>query len=99
MHFEGRKAALQSVVGLLGLGAGEHATIELVATGRDAAKALERVAHELLREAHGEAEETPARIVSPAPAAAGIARAARAEHARGRVRGARHRGRHARALG
>lgn len=75
VHFEGRKAALQSVVGLLGLGAGEHATIELVATGRDAAKALERVAHELLREAHGEAEEKPARIVSPAPAAAGIARA------------------------
>ncbi|KVN08763.1 MULTISPECIES: phosphoenolpyruvate--protein phosphotransferase [unclassified Burkholderia] len=67
VHFEGRKAALQSVVGLLGLGAGEHATIELVATGRDAAKAVELVAHELLREAHGEAEEKPARVVSPAP--------------------------------
>ncbi len=67
VHFDGRKAALQSVVGLLGLGAGEHATIELVATGRDAAKAVELVAHELLREAHGEAEEKPARVVSPAP--------------------------------
>ncbi|KVE38904.1 phosphoenolpyruvate--protein phosphotransferase [Burkholderia sp. BDU5] len=75
VHFEGRKAALQSVVGLLGLGAGEHAAIELVATGRDAAQAIELVAHELLREAHGEAEEKPARIVSPAPvvAAAGLA--------------------------
>ncbi|KST75508.1 phosphoenolpyruvate--protein phosphotransferase [Burkholderia humptydooensis] len=71
VHFDGRKAALQSVVGLLGLGAGEHATIELVATGRDAAKAVELVAHELLREAHGEAEEKPARVVSPAPVIAG----------------------------
>ncbi|WP_102822944.1 phosphoenolpyruvate--protein phosphotransferase, partial [Burkholderia thailandensis] len=75
VHFGGRKAALQSVVGLLGLGAGEHATIEIVATGRDAAKAVELVAHELLREAHGEAEEKPARVVSPAPVAAAVGRA------------------------
>ncbi|KVE26951.1 PTS glucose transporter subunit IIA [Burkholderia singularis] len=78
VHFDGRRAALQSVVGLLGLGAGENATIELVGTGRDAARAVELVAHELLREAHGEAEEKPARAASPAPAAAPVFAAARA---------------------
>ncbi|TOZ93889.1 PTS glucose transporter subunit IIA, partial [Burkholderia pseudomallei] len=41
VHFEGRKAALQSVVGLLGLGAGAHATIEPVAAGRQGAKGRE----------------------------------------------------------
>ncbi|WP_042299407.1 phosphoenolpyruvate--protein phosphotransferase [Paraburkholderia kururiensis] len=67
VHFGARKAPVESVVGLLALGAGEGATVELVATGRDAAKAVEAVANELLREAHGEVEETRARDASPAP--------------------------------
>nr|WP_323123003.1 phosphoenolpyruvate--protein phosphotransferase [Burkholderia alba] len=69
VHFEGRKAAIESVVGLLGLGAGEHATIELVGTGSQAAQAVDAIAHELLREAHGEVEEKPARAAPPAPRA------------------------------
>ncbi|WQD81100.1 phosphoenolpyruvate--protein phosphotransferase [Paraburkholderia kururiensis] len=67
VHFGARKAPIESVVGLLALGAGEGATVELVATGRDAAKAVEAAANELLREAHGEVEETRARDTSPAP--------------------------------
>ena len=67
VHFGGRKAPIESVVGLLGLCAGEHATIELVGRGVQAQQAVDAVARELLREAHGEAEETPARTMSPAP--------------------------------
>lgn len=67
VHFGARKAPIESVVGLLALGAGEGVTVELVATGRDAAKAVEAAANELLREAHGEVEETRARDTSPAP--------------------------------
>ncbi len=67
MRFEGRKAPIESVVGLLGLGAGEGATIEILGVGPQAAAAVEAVAHELLREAHGEVEEKPARQISPAP--------------------------------
>lgn len=67
VRFDGRKAPVESVVGLLGLGAGEGATIELLGIGREASKAIEAVAAELLREAHGEVEETPARAMSPAP--------------------------------
>ncbi|WP_415914577.1 phosphoenolpyruvate--protein phosphotransferase [Paraburkholderia sp. J41] len=71
-----RKAAIESVVGLLGLGAGEGATIELVGIGREAERAVNAVANELLREAAGEAHEAPARTQSPAPASASAASAA-----------------------
>ncbi|KVN36068.1 PTS glucose transporter subunit IIA [Burkholderia pyrrocinia] len=67
VYFDGRKAPIESVVGLLGLGAGELATIELVGRGAHAQQAVDAVAHELLREAHGEVEEKPARTLSPAP--------------------------------
>jgi len=56
VRYEGRKAPIESVVGLLGLGAGEGATVEILGVGAQAAAAVEAVAHELLREAHGEAE-------------------------------------------
>ncbi len=75
VRFGERKAAIESVVGLLALGAGEGATIELVGMGREAQKAVDAVANELLREAPGEAGEVhaaPARAVSPAPAAAPV---------------------------
>ncbi|CAB3784516.1 hypothetical protein LMG28688_01885 [Paraburkholderia caffeinitolerans] len=64
-----RKAAIESVVGLLGLGAGEGTTIELVGMGREAQKAVDAVANELLRDAPGEGGEAPARKLSPAPVA------------------------------
>ena len=70
VRFNGRKSPIESVVGLLGLGAGEGATIELLGVGAQAAAAVEAVATELLREAHGEVEEKPARTQSPAPIAA-----------------------------
>ncbi|WP_250451431.1 phosphoenolpyruvate--protein phosphotransferase [Caballeronia sp. ATUFL_M2_KS44] len=73
VRYEGRKAAVESVVGLLGLGAGEGATIELVGMGVEAQEAVDAVATELLRAAQGEVEETPARVKSPAPVA--VARA------------------------
>jgi multiphosphoryl transfer protein len=66
VQFEGRRAAIESVVGLLGLGAGEHATVELVGHGPQAERAVDAVAAELLREAHGEVEEKPVRSVAPA---------------------------------
>ncbi len=68
VRFGERKSAIESVVGLLALGAGEGATIELVGIGSDAQRAVDAVANELLREAPGEAGETPARQISPAPA-------------------------------
>ena len=73
VRYDGRKAPVESVVGLLGLGASEGATVELLGVGRQADAAVEAVARELLREAHGEVEEKPARQSSPAPlvAAAG----------------------------
>ncbi|WP_241303956.1 phosphoenolpyruvate--protein phosphotransferase [Burkholderia cenocepacia] len=67
--FDGRKASIASVVGLLGLGAGEGATVELVGRGAHAQQAVDAVERELLREAHGEVEEKPARLKSPAPQA------------------------------
>jgi phosphocarrier protein FPr len=73
VRFNGRKAPVESVVGLLGLGAGEGATVEILGIGGEAAAAVEAVANELLREAHGENEERPARQMSPAPQAAGVA--------------------------
>lgn len=68
VHHEGRHSNVESVVGLLGLGAGEGASVEVSGTGPDAAQAVDAVARELLREVHGELEETPARVMSPAPA-------------------------------
>ncbi|MGH8780811.1 phosphoenolpyruvate--protein phosphotransferase [Paraburkholderia sp.] len=67
VRYDGRKAPLESVVGLLGLGAGEGATIEILGVGAQAQAAVDAVAQELLRDAHGEVEETPARLRSPAP--------------------------------
>jgi multiphosphoryl transfer protein len=69
VRFNGRKAPIESVVGLLALGAGEGSTVELLGVGAQAAAAVEAVAAELLREAHGEVEEKPARSQSPAPIA------------------------------
>ncbi|WP_277189420.1 phosphoenolpyruvate--protein phosphotransferase [Caballeronia sp. BR00000012568055] len=69
VRYEGKKAPVESVVGLLGLGAGDGATIELVGIGAQAQQAVEAVANELLRAAHGEVEESPARAKSPAPVA------------------------------
>ena len=69
VRYEGRKAAIESVVGLLGLGAGEGATIELLGVGPQAKAAVDAIARELTREAHGEVEEKPARQSSPAPQA------------------------------
>ncbi|MEI6002995.1 phosphoenolpyruvate--protein phosphotransferase [Paraburkholderia bengalensis] len=69
VRFEGKKAAIESVVGLLGLGAGQGATVEVVGIGAQASAAVEAVVRELTREAHGEAEEKPARQISPAPIA------------------------------
>ncbi|MFC0398170.1 phosphoenolpyruvate--protein phosphotransferase [Paraburkholderia rhizosphaerae] len=73
VRYAGRKAPVESVVGLLGLGAGEGTTVEIVGLGAQAAAAVEAVANELTREAHGENEEKPARQSSPAPQAAGSA--------------------------
>ncbi|ACC69488.1 phosphoenolpyruvate--protein phosphotransferase [Paraburkholderia phymatum] len=67
VRFEGKKAAIESVVGLLGLGAGQGASVEIVGIGAQAHAAVEAVVRELTREAHGEAEEKPARQMSPAP--------------------------------
>jgi phosphocarrier protein FPr len=67
VRFGERKSAIESVVGLLGLGAGEGATIELVGIGKEAQRAVDAVANELLREAPGEGGEAPARQLSPAP--------------------------------
>jgi phosphocarrier protein FPr len=69
VRYEGRKAAIESVVGLLGLGAGEGASIELLGVGPQAKAAVDAIARELTREAHGEVEEKPARQSSPAPQA------------------------------
>ncbi|WP_208866232.1 phosphoenolpyruvate--protein phosphotransferase [Paraburkholderia lacunae] len=67
VRYEGRKAPIESVVGLLGLGAGEGSTVELLGVGPQAAEAVEAIARELTREAQGEVEEKPARQSSPAP--------------------------------
>jgi phosphocarrier protein FPr len=80
VRFGERKSAIESVVGLLALGAGEGATIELVGIGLEAQRAVDAVANELLREAPGEGGEAPARQQSPAPvmqeAAAAVASSA-----------------------
>jgi phosphocarrier protein FPr len=74
-----RSASIESVVGLMGLGAGEGAAVEVRAVGPDAAAAVDAVVRELLREVHGELEETPARVASPAPRAAAIVAGAPAD--------------------
>ncbi|WP_233828081.1 phosphoenolpyruvate--protein phosphotransferase [Paraburkholderia sp. ZP32-5] len=72
VRYEGRKAAIESVVGLLGLGAGEGATVELLGVGPQAQAAVDAIAHELTREAHGEVEQKPARSTT-APAMPAVA--------------------------
>jgi phosphoenolpyruvate-protein phosphotransferase len=67
VRYDGRKAPVESVVGLLGLGAGEGATVEILGVGEEAAAAVAAVARELTRDAPGETEEAPARYGSPAP--------------------------------
>ncbi|MEW9584148.1 phosphoenolpyruvate--protein phosphotransferase [Paraburkholderia sp. DGU8] len=69
VRYDGRKAAIESVVGLLALGAGEGASVELLGVGPQAKDAVDAVARELTREARGEVEEKPARQSSPAPQA------------------------------
>ncbi|MDR5819081.1 phosphoenolpyruvate--protein phosphotransferase [Caballeronia sp. LZ043] len=69
VRYEGKKAPVESVVGLLSLGAGEGVTVELVGIGAQAQQAVDAVAAELLREAHGEVEESRAQTRSPAPVA------------------------------
>jgi phosphocarrier protein FPr len=64
VRYEGRKAAIESVVGLLGLGAGEGATVDLLGVGPQAQAAVDAIADELTREAHGEVEQKPARQVA-----------------------------------
>jgi phosphocarrier protein FPr len=73
VRFNERKAAVESVVGMLGLGAGQGATVEILGMGSQAAEAVESVARELLRDAHGETEEKPARQLAPAPQAVAVA--------------------------
>ncbi|HEX3379165.1 MAG TPA: phosphoenolpyruvate--protein phosphotransferase [Paraburkholderia sp.] len=68
VRYDGRKAPIESVVGLLGLGAGEGASLELLGVGPQAQAAIDAIAHELTREVHGEVEQRPARP-APAPAA------------------------------
>jgi multiphosphoryl transfer protein len=67
VRHEARHANVESVVALMGLGAGEGATVEVNGVGPDALKAVDAVVRELLREVHGELEEKPARFASPAP--------------------------------
>jgi phosphocarrier protein FPr len=54
VRFGARRASLDSVVALLGLGAGEQAVVELLATGPQAALALDAAAHALTHGIDGE---------------------------------------------
>ncbi len=74
LHFNGRHAPLNSIVSLLGLGAGEGARVTVVAVGHDAEAALAAVVAELEHEAPSERED-PARAVMP-PALASHAKGA-----------------------
>ncbi|GAB2904942.1 phosphoenolpyruvate--protein phosphotransferase [Paraburkholderia jirisanensis] len=73
VRFNGRKAAVESVVGMLGLGAAQGATVEILGMGSQAAEAVESVARELLRDVHGESEDKPARPLASAPQAVAAA--------------------------
>jgi multiphosphoryl transfer protein len=64
VRYDGRKAPIESVVGLLGLGAGEGASVELLGVGPQAQAAVDAIADELTREAHGEAEQKPVRAAT-----------------------------------
>ncbi|MCC8404256.1 phosphoenolpyruvate--protein phosphotransferase [Paraburkholderia sp. MMS20-SJTN17] len=68
VRYDGRKAPIESVVGLLGLGAGEGASVELLGVGPQAQAAVDAIADELTREAHGEVEQKPARSATTPPA-------------------------------
>ncbi|HEY2021254.1 phosphoenolpyruvate--protein phosphotransferase [Paraburkholderia sp.] len=72
VRYEGRQAAIESVVGLLALGAGQGATVELLGVGPQAQAAVDAIAHELTRDAHGEVEQKPARQVA-APSTPAVA--------------------------
>ncbi|WP_429357158.1 phosphoenolpyruvate--protein phosphotransferase [Paraburkholderia sp. 32] len=79
VRYDGRKAPIESVVGLLGLGAGEGASVELLGVGPHAQAAVDAIADELTREAHGEVEpkrEQKAARPAAAPAAVVAAHAA-----------------------
>ncbi|CAB3788528.1 phosphoenolpyruvate--protein phosphotransferase [Pararobbsia alpina] len=67
LHYGGRHAPLNSIVSLLGLGAGEGARVTVIATGHDAEAALAAVVAELEHEAQSEREELPAGAISPPP--------------------------------
>ncbi len=71
LHFDGRHAPLNSIVSLLGLGAGEGARVTVVATGHDAEAAVAAVVAELEHEAQSEREEQPASAITPPPRANG----------------------------
>lgn len=71
LHYGGRQASLESLVALLALAADQGATVELVASGRDAAAALEAVARELRRTDAGEAHAVFPVGAAPAPTAPG----------------------------
>jgi len=67
VHYDGRRSAIGSVVGLLSLGAGEGASVEVVAQGDDGRAALDAVVLELERAAPGEIETAaPPHAVQPA---------------------------------
>ncbi|AQV92634.1 phosphoenolpyruvate--protein phosphotransferase [Cupriavidus necator] len=65
LHYGGRQASLASLVALLGLAAGEGATVELVASGRDAGAALDAAARELQRAGVGEEEAAASAVAAP----------------------------------
>ncbi|WP_041734520.1 phosphoenolpyruvate--protein phosphotransferase [Paraburkholderia atlantica] len=67
VRYDGRKAPIESVVGLLGLGAGEGASVELLGVGPQAQAAVDAIAHELTREAHGEVEQKREQKPAAAP--------------------------------
>jgi len=60
VHFDGRKAALESVAGLLGLGASVGAVIDVVGSGTQAAQAVEAAVEALLRPTSDETAKLPA---------------------------------------
>ncbi|HEX8605636.1 MAG TPA: phosphoenolpyruvate--protein phosphotransferase [Pseudoduganella sp.] len=67
VRFGDKRASLDSVVALLGLGAGEQAVVELAGIGPQATLAVEAVEHELTRAAEGEtAPAAPSVTVSRA---------------------------------
>lgn len=71
LHYGGKAASLNSIVSLLGLGAGEGASVTVVAVGHDANDALAAVIAELEHDAPAEHEQqSPAQAVSPAPRSA-----------------------------